>query len=290
MEIKELRLNNKKYPKLLASIKNKPKILYYLGSLRALEAPTVAIVGTRRASEYGKEVVKKISNELAQAGITIVSGMALGIDTFAHQGAIETGGKTIAVLGSSMEDRFVYPQQNVLLMHNIIKTGGLIFSEYKEKHLARKYDFIKRNRIVSGLSLATLVADAPIKSGAMITARLTSDEKRKVFAVPGSIFSANSALPHYLIKKRIAHLAEKAEDILELLNLDNLFSFKNKQKQKNLLSQKEQVIVRILKINNCSLDELIEKSKMPINELAIIITDLELKKIIKNINGSYIIC
>lgn len=289
MEIKELKLNDKKYPKLLADIKDKPRVLYYLGNLEALENPMISIVGTRRASEYGIEATKKIANELVQSGITIVSGMALGIDTSAHRGALDAKGKTIAVLGSSMENNFIYPQQNISLARDILKNNGLIFSEYKEKHLARKYDFINRNRIVSGLSLGVLIVDAPIKSGAIITAKLAKQQGRYVFALPGSIFSTNSAGPNYLIKKQKAHLVENARDILEILKLNDLFSPNNKKKSKNLLSKAEQVIVEILKINNLSLDELIEKSKMPVSELMGIITDLELKGIIKNISGVYVI-
>lgn len=289
MEIKELKLNDKKYPKQLASIKNKPEILYYLGNLEALENPIVSIVGTRRASEYGIEATRKIASGLAKCGITIASGMALGIDASAHKGALDVKGKTIAVLGSSMEDNFIYPKQNISLAKEIIKQNGLIFSEYKEKHLARKYDFINRNRIVSGLSLGVLIVDAPIKSGAIITAKLAKEQGKYVFALPGSIFSANSAGPNYLIKKQKAYLVENERDILEILKLNDLFSPNNKNKSKNLLSKVEQVIVEILKINNYSLDELIEQSKMPVSEIMGIITDLELKGIIKNISGVYVI-
>ena len=289
MKIKELKLNDKKYPDLLAEIKGRPEVLYYLGNLEALENPMISIVGTRRASEYGIEATRKIANELVQSGITIVSGMALGIDTSAHRGALDAGGKTIAVLGSSMENNFIYPQQNISLARDILKSDGLIFSEYREKHLARKYDFINRNRIVSGLSLGVLIVDAPIKSGAIITAKLAKQQGKYVFALHGSIFSANSAGPNYLIKKQKAHLVENARDILEILKLNDLFSPNNKKKSKNLLSQVEQVIVEILKINNYSLDELTEQSKIPVNELMIIITDLELKGIIKNISGVYVI-
>ena len=200
MEINKISIEDKEYPKLLKEIKNPPKILYYLGEIKATEN-CFAIVGTRRYSSYGKQVALEIAGDLAEVGLTIVSGFAFGIDTSAHQATIERGKRTIAVLGTGLDEKSIYPRSNLKLVEKILETGGCLISEYPPGTHGSEFTFPQRNRIISGLSLGALVVEAKEKSGALITANFAFSQKRKVFAIPGPIYSSNSRGPHLLIKK-----------------------------------------------------------------------------------------
>ena len=220
-EIQEISINDENYPKSLKEIKDAPKVLYYIGSLSKPDEKIFAIVGTRLCSSYGKQVALEIAGDLAEAGLTIVSGLAPGIDTFSHQATLERKGRTIAVLGTGLDEKSLYPKDNIKLSRKIVETGGCLISEYPPGTPGSKITFPQRNRIVSGLSLGVLVIEAKQKSGALITANLAFEQKRKVFAVPGPIHSSNSKGCHYLIKKG-AKLVESASDILKELNLNLL--------------------------------------------------------------------
>jgi len=208
-------LENPRYPLRLAEIYDPPLLLFVRGSLPADQEPYVALVGTRRASPYGIRLADRLARELAARGITVVSGMAMGIDAAAHRGALEAGGRTVAVLGCGVD--VVYPPQNAQLMEDIAARGAVI-SQFPMGMQPSKGHFPYRNRIISGMSLGTVVVEAPLTSGALITARQAAEQGREVFAVPGQAGTQNAEGPHALIREG-AKLVERVEDILVELEL-----------------------------------------------------------------------
>jgi len=207
-----LNLQDKNYPAILKEIHSPPKELYVKGKILPQEK-AIAIVGTRNCSDYGKQVAYDFSSKLAKLGITIVSGLAQGIDTCAHQAALEAKGRTIAVLGTGINN--IYPRFNTKLAEEISKNGAVI-SEYEPEANGTKYTFPQRNRIISGLSLGTIVIEAPERSGALITADFAMEQNREVFIIPGPIYSENSKGTNQLIKQG-AKLITNIEDVLENL-------------------------------------------------------------------------
>ncbi len=208
-------LEDSAYPTRLAEIYDPPLALFVRGRHIDPDAPCVAVVGTRRPTPYGVRMAEKFARELSARGITVVSGMASGIDAAAHRGALEGGGRTAAVLGCGVD--IVYPLENEQLMNDIIRHGS-VMSQFTMGTKPSKGHFPYRNRIISGLSLATLVVEAPSRSGALITARQAAEQGREVFAVPGQIGVLNSAGPHALIREG-AKLVETVDDILVDLEL-----------------------------------------------------------------------
>lgn len=202
------------YLKSIATIAHCPKRLYFKGKLPENRIPSVAIVGTRKPTSYGKEVTYQIANKLARRGMVIVSGLAIGVDAIAHQAAIDAGGTTIAVLGNGID--FIFPSTNQLLAKNIINNNGAIISEYEPDVEARGFRFLERNRIVSGLSDAVIITEAAIRSGTMSTAAHALEQGREVFVVPGNITSPLSAGCNRLIKQG-AHPITCIDDILEII-------------------------------------------------------------------------
>jgi len=176
-QTQEISINDKNYPKLLKKISDPPKILYVRGKILP-EEDCFAIVGTRMCSFYGKQVALEIAGDLAEAGLTIVSGLAPGIDTFCHQATLERKKRTIAVLGTGLDEKSIYPQSNLKLAEKIIESGGCLISEYSPGTSGSRFTFPKRNRIIAGLSLGVLVIEAKQKSGALITANLAKKQKR----------------------------------------------------------------------------------------------------------------
>lgn len=203
------------YPKLLGEITDAPRLIYVRGRLR-LDKPLIAIVGTRQATREGKKIAEEFSRNLVKKGFGIISGLALGIDASAHKGALSAGGNTIAVLGNAIDD--VYPVENKGLSDRILKSGGAVISEYGPGKAIEKGNFIERNRIISALSIAVLVIEAPVHSGALITARTGGEQGKDVFVVPGSVDNPNFEGSHKLIRDG-AILVGSVEDILEDLNL-----------------------------------------------------------------------
>ncbi len=203
------------YPQALREIPSPPPLLFVRGDLPGDDSPAVAIVGTRKCTPYGRQVARKLGYDLAARGVVVVSGMALGIDGEAHQGALDAGGRTVAVLGCGVD--ITYPPQHEDLANNIAASGAIV-SEFPFGTEPAKYTFPQRNRIISGLSLGVVVIDAPTKSGALITAGLAGDQGRTVFAVPGDITRPESRGANLLIRDG-AVLVQSAEDILEELNL-----------------------------------------------------------------------
>jgi len=210
-------IQDKNYPKLLKEIYSPPALLYVKGTLKLEDKFALGIVGTRKLSAYGRQITPLITADLAQSGLTIVSGLAKGIDTLAHQAALQAKGRTIAVLGSGINKANIYPFVNQQLAEEISQNGAVI-SEFSIDTEPLPQHFPQRNRIISGLSLGTLVIEAPEKSGALITAKDALEQNRSVFAIPGPIYSPNSLGPNNLIKMG-AKLVSQANDILQELNL-----------------------------------------------------------------------
>lgn len=211
-----LTMDDPAYPLRLAEIYDPPLVLFTRGTLVEADHQAVALVGTRRPTAYGARMARNLACELASRGITVVSGMAEGIDTAAHEGAMEAGGRTIAVLGCGVD--IVYPPSNAELMHRIIQQGSVV-SCFEMGVKPSKGHFPFRNRIISGLSMGTVVVEAPIGSGALITARNAAEQGREVYAVPGEAGAYNSRGPHALIREG-AKLVETADDILVELDVE----------------------------------------------------------------------
>lgn len=219
--LKKLKINvvtilDKNYPENLKDLDGAPSVLYFKGKLKSSDINSIAVVGSRKMTSYGREIAEKFSAELASFGITIISGLARGIDTAAHKGALSVGGRTVAVLGNGLDS--VYPLENTKLAEGIIENGGAIFSEYPLGYPALPVNFAVRNRIVSGMSAAVVVIEGAEKSGTLLTANHAAEQGKTVFAVPGPVTSPMSAAPHYLLKNG-ACLATNTRDILEELDL-----------------------------------------------------------------------
>ncbi len=204
---------HKSYPENLKEIKDSPKILYFKGRILAKDSRAIAVVGSRKVSSYGQKITKFFVKALVQKGITIISGMAKGVDTVAHRSALEAGGRTIAVLGSGLD--IIYPSENKRLAHEITERGALV-SEFPlgTKPLAK--NFLERNRLISGLSKGVLVIEGAKRSGTLSTASHAASQGREVFAVPGPIDSILSEAPNFLISQG-ATLATKPQDILDII-------------------------------------------------------------------------
>jgi len=211
-------IQDKNYPILLKEIYAPPALLYIRGKIPSEDSIGLGVVGSRQLSLYGQQTTPPLTAKLAQAGITIISGLAKGIDTLAHQAALEAGGRTVAVLGCGIDDKSVYPYSNRQLAERIAKSGGAVISEFPIGAQPLPQHFPQRNRIISGLSKGILVIEATKRSGALITARDALEQNRDVFAVPGSVFSQNSFGPNNLIKMG-AKLVSHADDILQEFNL-----------------------------------------------------------------------
>lgn len=211
-KIQDVSINDINYPSVLKKIANAPKTLYYKGELPKEKEICFAVVGSRLCSPRGEQTASDISGKLAEAGITIVSGLAPGIDTASHWAAVERGKKTVAVLGAGLDEKSIYPQENLKLAERILENGGCLISEYPAGTRGSKFTFPERNRIISGLSLGVLVIEAEMKSGSLITANFAKKQGRKLFVLSG----LNSQGCDYLIKNE-AELVKSANDIINKL-------------------------------------------------------------------------
>ncbi|MFA6047728.1 MAG: DNA-processing protein DprA [Parcubacteria group bacterium] len=282
LDIKMITATDDGYPKLLKEAAGAPYIIYTRGNLDLNSLPLVAIVGSRKYTQYGAQVTSSLSRELAQAGLGIVSGMALGIDSFAHRGALDAGGKTIAVLGNSLDDESIYPRNNFNLSREITNNGILV-SEYPPVMQAGKLTFPARNRIIAGMSIGTLVVEAGEKSGALLTAQMALDSNREIFAVPGSIFSPQSFGTNELIKKG-ARLVTSVNDILEELEI-----FITKESKppvsKNANTKEEKIILGVLTHEPLHIDNIRKMSKLDMADVSSTLSIMEIKGWVKNIGG-----
>ena len=219
-QIKCITREDDDYPSLLKNIYDPPFCLFVKGSLKNITYP-LAIVGPRKYSTYGKQMAQDFASNLAKAGFSIISGLALGIDGIAHSSALDIGGKTSAVLGCGINKNNIYPSCHKQLSEKIIASGGALISEYPPNTLPNKYTFPMRNRIVAGISLGTLVIEGAEKSGALITAQCTLDYGREIFAIPQNITSPTSTGVNKLLKTG-AHFVTETKDIIEILNLSEI--------------------------------------------------------------------
>ncbi|RME75049.1 MAG: DNA-protecting protein DprA, partial [Planctomycetota bacterium] len=248
------------YPSLLREIYAPPLLLFYQGRIEILENLCISIVGARRASFYGKLQAQRFSRELSLLGFTITSGMALGIDTEVHWSCLSTGGNTIAVLGSGFD--VIYPRKNKNLFQEIC-LKGLVITEYFPETKPLGYHFPWRNRIISGLSLGTLIIEGSIKSGSLITAKWAMEQNREVFALPGPVDSPTSHGPHYLIHQG-AKLVENLDHILEEFSSIDPFLFSTNNRTSSKVTDIERKIMEFLKRTERDVEEIEEKLALPI--------------------------
>ena len=280
MNVRALTWESPDYPRLLLETNAPPPVLYVKGELTEQDAWAVAIVGTRRASTYGREVTRRLAGALARNGITVVSGMARGIDGVAHRAALEAGGRTVAVFGCGI-DR-IYPPEHRKLAQQIAAHGALV-SDYPLGTPPEGRNFPPRNRIISGLSLGVLVTNAGKTSGALITADFAAEQGRDVFAVPGSVLTRGSIGPNRLIQDG-AKLVSTAEDILEELNLTMVAE----QKQARQIlpeDETEATLLEHLSADPTHVDDLQQKIDLPISEVTSTLAMMELKGMVRQVGG-----
>ncbi|MFA6548655.1 MAG: DNA-processing protein DprA [Candidatus Margulisiibacteriota bacterium] len=288
--VEVLTLLDDNYPSHLKNIYDPPPVLYYKGQILKEDEKAIAIVGTRKASHYGLETAKKLARELAGMGITIVSGLASGIDTAAHEGALEAGGRTLAVFGTGVD--VIFPAENRVLAQNIAKSGALL-SEFALGTRGERSSFPRRNRIISGLSLGVIVVEGHYDSGAMITAKFALDQGREAFAVPGNVELEQSKGPHWLIKQG-AKLVECVEDVIEELKFQ-ITSTKSQTIPNNKipnskpdysdLSEEERRIVGVLSREPKHLDVIAAETGFPIPQISSMMLMLEMKKAVRQLPG-----
>lgn len=278
----------KEYPENLKNIPDPPPILFIKGNILPEDKLAISVVGSRKSSSYGKITAGTISKELAEQGITIVSGMAHGIDTIAHQNALKANGRTIAVLGCGLD--IIYPKENKELFHRICENGAVI-SEFPFRTTPEPGNFPRRNRIISGLSLGVVVIEAGARSGALITAHLALEQNREVFALPGNVSSKSSMGTNKLIKESGAKLIQSVEDIL--VELEAHFKKRGAKKRKPdtelQLSGDEKIIMGILSENPLYIDKISAQAKMPSQSISSILLGLELKGMVKQLQGKQFI-
>ncbi len=269
------------YPENIKNIYDPPMVLYVKGSLLPQDKKALAIVGTRKATSYGREIAQTLAKELSSYGITIVSGLALGIDAAAHSGA----DRTIAVFGAGVDQ--VYPPSNRSLAKEILDRGAWV-SEFPIGMTPEKWTFPQRNRIISGLSLGVIVVEGAKDSGALLTAKLATEQGREVFAVPGNISNKNSTGPHHLIKQG-AKLVHSVEDVLEELHIKseilNPKSETNSKLKFSNLSKEEQKIINAIMIEPKHIDAIANEIGLPVYQVSSILAILEIKKIVKQLPG-----
>lgn len=278
-----------RYPHLLRTIHDPPVVLYSLGDFGIVQRAGLAIVGARRASVYGRQVTQKLARELAATGLAIVSGLARGIDCYAHVGALEAGGKTVAVLGNGVD--VVYPRENRKVYENV-REKGCILSEFPIGTFPAPQNFPIRNRIISGLSYGTVIVEASEFSGSLITARLTLEQNRELWAVPGNITSPGSYGPNYLIKQG-ARVVLDRQDILEGLPLYVLDQLRieaepdeSKPAKTADLPPEEAVLLTALPVDaSVSFDALLGKLKLDLPQLNQCLLRLEMKGLIRQLPG-----
>jgi DNA processing protein len=280
-------IQDESYPANLKAIYDPPQVLYVKGDLLPTDSLAVSVVGTRTASSYGKMAAEKISNHLAARNVTVISGMAYGIDAAAHKGALSAGGRTIAIMGNGLD--IVYPSRNASLLEKIIGSGAAI-SEFPMGTPPLKNNFPRRNRVISGLSLGTLVVEAPKRSGALITAYYALDQGREVFAVPGQIFSEMSGGTHDLIKQG-AKLVESVDDILDELPSYALQPVTEEdvrieeERMELQLSEEEKAVWKVIGSSLIHIDDVSRQSALPPYKVSAALVMLELKGLVQQSAG-----
>lgn len=280
-------LGQEQYPTLLSEITDPPFVLFVRGTLPINERPSIAVVGTRKCTTYGRQVTEELSRTLAAQGVVVVSGLALGIDGVAHEAALAAGGVTVAVLGSGVDAKTIYPLSHQKLAERIITQGGAIVSEYPPGFEPTQFSFPARNRIIAGLTLGTLVTEAPTESGALITFKYAIGYNREVFAVPHPITSTMGMGGNGLIKLG-AKLVMTAQDILDDLQISNIEQIitNNEILPANPTEAK---IMSLLSKEPVHVDALIKASKLESAAVNGALVMMEMKGKVKNVGGMHFI-
>lgn len=289
MEIKQINYEDDEYPKLLKNIKNPPKQLNVLGNVELLNKPGIAIIGSRNCTDIGKQIARNFASKLSSVGVCINSGMAKGIDTGAHIGAIEEIGKTIAVLGCGLNN--IYPKENKDLFYKIIDNGGAVISEYENNVEAESKRFIERNRIVSGMSIGVLVIEAAFRSGTSITAKMAMQEQKPIFCIPHDISDKLGVGTNKLLKNG-AKCVVTAEDILQEyeflkeLKVNNEINNYHEKRKIEEIPKEYREIYKSIENEPTNINTICKKSKLDITEVNIGLTILELEGYIKRLPGN----
>jgi len=274
------------YPRLLTSIAQPPPLLYVCGEITPADEWAVAVVGTRHASVYGKEVAHRLARGLAENRVTVVSGLALGIDGIAHRATLEAGGRTLAVLGCGLDT--IYPATHRELAEQIVRAGALI-SDYPLGTKPEPSNFPPRNRIISGLSLGTLVVEGALDSGALITLRFALEQGRETFAVPGNIYNRSSTGTNALIQRGEAKLVTSVQDILEELNL-TMVAQQTEVREVVPETPTERALLAHVGSEPIHLDELVRSSGLPTATVSSTLCMMELKGMVRRVdNMSYVL-
>ena len=276
-----LRLDSQEYPPRLLHVQHPPPVLYVKGTILHRDEWAVAVVGTRRATTYGKEVTRRIAGDLARSGVTVVSGLARGIDSCAHRAALEAGGRTIAILGCGID--IIYPPENARLARDIADHGALI-TEYCMGTRPEGRNFPPRNRIVSGICLGTLVTEAGLGSGALITADYALEQGRETFAVPGSVFKSTCAGTNRLIQRGEAKLVTNVNSILEELNLSTI-SQQVEVQEIVPSNSTESDLLRHITAEPIHIDQLGRATGLPIPQVSSVLALMELKGMVRQVGG-----
>ena len=278
------------FPRSLTEIFDPPNLLYTQGQFRPQDSMSIAIVGTRHATNYGKKIAAQLARGLAMAGFTIVSGLARGIDATAHRAALEAGGRTIAVLGSGLLN--LYPPEHAELAKEVVGQGVLA-SEFHPHQAPKSGSFPQRNRIVTGLSLGVVVVEAAARSGALISARLATEQNREVFAVPGRVDSRMSKGCHALINDG-ATLVQSVDDILEqlgpLAQPTQLNAEKTVRHPAELkLTEQESTILQLVDIDSTDIDTIVAKSGLPVARVLSTLSVLEIRRLVRRVQGNKVL-
>lgn len=283
--VRALTWHDDSYPHRLKEIYDRPPLLYMRGQLTSADEWAVALVGTRRATVYGRQAAEELAGGLARNGVTVVSGLARGIDSIGHKTTLAAGGRTVAVLACGLD--MVYPPEHLRLAQEIMEQGALL-SDYALGTQPRSEFFPRRNRIMVGLSLGVLVVEGDLKSGALITARQALDENREVFAVPGSIYSPTYRGANWLIQAGQAKLVTRVEDILEELNL-TMAAHQMEAKELLPADETEAALLRLLSLEPIHIDEMRRESALPIATVSGALAMLELKGMVRQVgNMNYV--
>lgn len=280
MKINSITPQDNNFLQIVSTIAVAPKTLYYVGTLPDTRPPTVAIVGTRKPSSYGREVTQKLAYDLAKRGVVIVSGLALGVDGLAHRAALDASGTTIAILGNGLPD--FMPSTHRQLGEDIVNRGGAVLSEYEPHTPARPYQFLERNRLVSGLSDAIIITEAATRSGTLNTAAHALEQGRTVFVVPGNITSPLSAGCNALLKQGAAPVT-CADDVLEVIAPQLL------QPQAQLAlgdTPQQTTLIQLLQRGVRDGDELQQQSQLPPGEFAAELTMMELDGVVRSLGAN----
>ncbi len=273
------------YPPLLREIHDPPLCLFVRGTLKDISYP-LAIVGTRKSSSYGKQVTEEIIRDLCSCNMTIISGLALGIDGISHEATLKHSGRTIAVLGSGIDTNTIYPTEHRHLAEKIIASGGALLSEYPPYTKGTVYSFPRRNRIIAGMSLGTVVIEAQASSGSLITAQCALEYNREVFAIPQNIHSSTAAGPNNLIKMG-ARVVTQPQDILDIFGLQKPVTGEIKQQGENAT---ETLILQTLSREPTHIDTLQKTTGIPVANVMSTLTILEIKGRVRNLGSqNYII-